>query len=242
MRTKDVQRHLVAHGLLAPFDVDGIVGPQTRAALAAFKRAHGLNPRYYVGPLTRALLRGRKIRVTPKLAAGRTVPPWLRLARGYEGLTEIKGSQHARDIVGFWERLGLHFRDDETPWCAAFVNSMVVEAGYQIPRKYRAAALGWRWVGHGLRLPGPCLGAIMDMTRPGRPGSGHVTFVNGRDQNGMVLGLGGNQADRVGTNPYSPTARDARYYLPPGYPEPAAFGMDTLPLLSSRGQPLTNEA
>ncbi len=169
-------------------------------------------------------------------------PKWLQHAFSFLGLKEIKGKRHNDTIVGFWEALKLHFRDDETPWCAGFKNRMIQMAGLPIPKKYRAAALGWRWNGHGTRLDGPALGAVFSCKRPGRAGSGHTGFVAGRDRRGNVMILGGNQGNAVSINPYSPTARDAQYHWPQGSIPPRKTGMDTLPIINSDGRQLQNEA
>ncbi|WP_299671635.1 TIGR02594 family protein [uncultured Roseobacter sp.] len=237
--TLQVQKRLKALGF-DPGPLDGIRGPLTDKAIVAFKKSINYKPRPLLGPLTLAALFDGA--VATGQGAPADAPPWLRLAYGYMGLREIRGPDHNTAIVGWWEALKLPFRDDETPWCAGFANRMVQKAGFQIPDKYRAAALGWRWTGNGVRLPGPALGAIMDMERPGKPGSGHMTFVAGRTSKWMIAGLGGNQGNRVGVNPYSPTARDARYYYPTGYPLPEKTGMDTLPLVDAAGRTLSNEA
>lgn len=241
---RQMQRTLASKGF-DPGPTDGIKGPQTDAALVAFKRSIGYRPRPFYGPLTRAALLGGAVDPVPANAQPAQSPPWLRLARGYLGLAEIRGSRHNRKIVGFWESLGLHFRDDETPWCAGFLNSVVQEAGFPIPPKNRSAALGWRWNGTGTRLNGPALGAIMDMTRPGRPGSGHITFVAGRTPDGHIAGLGGNQGNKVSINPYRLAdlrRRDARFYWPDNFPIPDAIGISALPLVNATGALLRNEA
>lgn len=53
-------------------------------------------------------------------------PKWLTEARRYIGEREIKGPQHNPLIVQMWKdikRGGI--KDDETPWCAAFVSSVL---------------------------------------------------------------------------------------------------------------------
>lgn len=242
---KAIQRRLKALGHYQG-DIDGDRGPLTDAAIISFKKSQGLRPRPYFGPVTHAALM-RKIppkptRVSIGNGQSRKMPPWLRLAHGYRGLQEIPGRRHNADIIGWWEALKLPFQDDETPWCAGFVNAMIQESGLAIPAKYRAAALGWRWTGHGTRLDGPALGAVMSITRPGRKGSGHMTFVAGRDSRGMIMGLGGNQGNAVSINPYHPRKRDAQYHWPEGYQLPLQVGLDTLPVITSTGGELTNEA
>lgn len=53
-KVRKVQALLVRHG--HAITVDGIFGPRTRAAVAAFQRTHGLAPDGVVGPLTRRAL------------------------------------------------------------------------------------------------------------------------------------------------------------------------------------------
>ena len=57
-------------------------------------------------------------------------PVWLSIARKYIGTKEIKGIKHEPKIVQWWraiKRGGI--KDDETPWCAAFVGGVLEEAG-----------------------------------------------------------------------------------------------------------------
>ena len=224
--------------------IDGIRGPKTNAALSEFKKSIGFNPRPLLGPLTRTALRLGVIAAAakPTPRSKHDMPPWLRLAYGFLGLREIRGAKHNKEILKWWEALGLHFRDDETPWCAAFMNRMVQLSGLRIPDKYRAAALGWKWSGYGVRLNGPALGAIMIMERPGKPGSGHTTFVAGRDKRGRIQGIGGNQGNAVSINPYDEHARNAAYYWPEGHPLPDRVGLKYLPIINKSGATLRNEA
>lgn len=244
MSIKERQKHLKRHGFYHG-RIDGIHGPKTEAATIAFKKSRGLRARDYVGPVTAAALR-KGIKPAPARIVtdmgNVDMPPWLRLAYSFLGLQEVPGRSHNADILRWWERLQLPFKDDETPWCAGFGNAMVQAAGLPIVAKNRAAALGWRWNGYGRRLDGPALGAVMSITRPGRPGSGHMTFVAGRDRRGRIMGLGGNQGNAVSINPYHPTQRDAQYHWPEGAPLPDAVGIHTLPIIDSIGGELTNEA
>lgn len=245
MKTEKLQRLLISRGH-NPGPVDGKKGVQTTRAVIAFQKENSLVPDGIVGPLTIAALTENIVASPAQMHGPRKskvgMPPWLRFAYSFLGLREVKGKRHNQKIVGWWEALGLHFRDDETPWCAGFANRMVQLSGLPIPKKYRAAALGWIWNGYGTELPGPALGAFMLMERPGRPGSGHITIVAGKDRNGNVMGLGGNQGDMVQINPYSPTARNARYFYPQGAALPKRFGMNTLPIISKGGAKLINES
>jgi uncharacterized protein (TIGR02594 family) len=244
MTIKEQQRLLKHHGFYHG-RIDGISGPKTSVATIGFKESRGLRARDYVGPMTIMALRKAIRPAAANIASDGTrfaMPVWLRLAYSHHGLREIVGRHHNAEILRWWERLSLPFKDDETPWCAGFVNAMVQAAGLPIVGKNRAAALGWRWNGYGTRLDGPAFGAIMSMERPGKPGSGHMTFVAGRDKNGNIMGLGGNQGNMVSINPYSPTARKAQYHWPDGTPPPSVIGLKSLPVITSGGAKLTNEA
>ena len=68
-------------------------------------------------------------------ARPRVEPSWLAEARKWIGLTEIKGGEHAPEILQMWrdiKRGGI--RDDETPWCAAFVGAMLERVGVRSTR------------------------------------------------------------------------------------------------------------
>ena len=78
--------------------------------------------------------------------------PWFDAAQKYLGLKGIKGSKHAPLIVKMWARIKLAgIKDDETPWCAAFVGSCLEEVGIQSSRS--AAALSYAKFGKSLGYP-----------------------------------------------------------------------------------------
>lgn len=119
-------------------------------------------------------------------------PKWLTEARSLHGLRETKGREHTVEIVQMWrdiKRSGI--KDDETPWCAAFVGACLERAGVQSTR-FEGAASYLTW---GQKLSHPTLGCIAVIARPG---GAHVFFVVARDVAGQLIGLGGNQSDQVG--------------------------------------------
>lgn len=146
---------------------------------------------------------------------------WVAEARKLIGLAEVRGAQHSPEILQMWRdirRGGI--RDDETPWCAAFVGSMLERAGIRSSRFESARSyLDW---GQHLALPVP--GCIVVFTRQG---GGHVGFAVGRDQSGNLLILGGNQADAVNIRAF-PVSRVTGYRWPSGVSVPA----ESLPVLS----------
>ena len=141
-------------------------------------------------------------------------PKWLIEARKLVGLREIKGAQHAPEIVQMWrdiKRGGI--KDDETPWCAAFVGAMLERAGVKSSRFESARSyLDW-----GQLLALPVVGCVVVFTRQG---GGHVGFCVGRDKAGNLLVLGGNQADAVNVKAF-PVSRVTGYRWPTGMIVPA---------------------
>lgn len=139
----------------------------------------------------------------------RSNPAWLSEARKLIGLQEIKGEQHAPEIVQMWKdikRGGI--KDDETPWCAAFVGAMLERAGIRSSR-FESARSYLEW---GQQLVNPVPGCIVVFTRQG---GGHVGFAVGRDKVGNLLILGGNQSDAVNIKAF-PVSRVTGYRWPSG--------------------------
>jgi uncharacterized protein (TIGR02594 family) len=138
------------------------------------------------------------------------------------GLKEIKGAQHAPEILQMWrdiKRGGI--KDDETPWCAAFVGAMLERVGIRSSRFESARSyLDW---GQLLAVPVP--GCVVVFTRQG---GGHVGFAVGRDKSGNLLILGGNQSDAVNIRAF-PVSRVTGYRWPARIMVPA----EPLPTLSA---------
>lgn len=142
-------------------------------------------------------------------------PKWLIEARKHIGTTEIKGSVHNAKIIGWWKAIKRGgIKDDETPWCAAFVGGCLEVSGIRSTRFESAKSyLDW-----GFRLNMPCLGCIVVFSRQG---GGHVGFVVGKDTQGQLLVLGGNQSDAVNIRAFS-TDRVTDYRWPHAEPLPDA--------------------
>jgi uncharacterized protein (TIGR02594 family) len=163
------------------------------------------------------------------------MPKWIDVARGYIGSREIKGAKHNLHIVRWWQAIKSTIRDDEQPWCAAFVGGVLEECGIQSSRS-AAARSYMKW---GKNLVTPALGCIVVFWR-GSPKSwsGHVGFLVGKDGAGNLMILGGNQGDEVNVKPF-PISRVLAYRWPS-----KEFAPDNreLPLLASNRQISTNEA
>tara|TARA_Y100001973_G_scaffold106643_1_gene186062 strand:- start:8928 stop:9578 length:651 start_codon:yes stop_codon:yes gene_type:complete len=165
-------------------------------------------------------------------------PSWLNVAFSYLGLKEIKGSKHNEEILEFWRRIGVPFKDDETPWCAGYVGGVLEESAIQSSRSAAARS----YVNWGVGLEGPAVGCVVVFWRGSPQGwSGHVGFVVGKDQRGNLMVIGGNQGDAVNVKPFD-TSRVLAYRWPKPEKLPAKTGFETLPVVKSDGRVSTNEA
>lgn len=154
---------------------------------------------------------------------------WLELGRSFIGLSEIKGPKHNPEILQMWKdikRGGI--KDDETPWCAAFVGSMLERSGI-VSSRFEGASSYLKW---GTELKEPKYGCIVVFTRTG---GGHVGFVVGKSKNGNILVLGGNQSDAVNIKEFS-TDRVTGYRWPSGIP------VDNRPLPTGAAATSTKES
>ncbi len=159
-------------------------------------------------------------------------PAWIDIAREYIGLEEIPGPRTNATIRGWLERLKAWWRDDETPWCGAFVAYCLDVAGFDIPKYWMRAR---EWATWGTELSSPVPGCIVVFSRQG---GGHVGFVVGRDAAGNLIVLGGNQGNRVSLATF--TRNRVLAYRWPGATPPT--GQLWLPVIAGNSKPSTNEA
>jgi uncharacterized protein (TIGR02594 family) len=165
-------------------------------------------------------------------------PPHLVLARSYIGVREIKGSKHNPKIIALRKAARTGIVNDEDPWCADFVNGVVEAAGFRSARTAGARAT----IKLGVKLDGPAVGAIAVLWRGSKDGwAGHTGFIVGRDRDGNLMVLGGNQSDAVNIKPF-PRSRVLGYRWPAELALPKAIGWAALPVLKSDGRVSTNEA
>lgn len=141
------------------------------------------------------------------LAAPPLAPPWLCEAYRHIGTREVPGPQHEFKILQWWKAIKRGgIKDDETPWCAAFVGGCLEEAGITSTR-FESARSYEAW-GH--PLAEPAVGCIVVFSRVG---GGHVGFVVGQDATGNLLVLGGNQGNAVNVRAF-PRSRATAYRWP----------------------------
>jgi uncharacterized protein (TIGR02594 family) len=120
----------------------------------------------------------------------------LAAAGEYLGLQEWPGARHNPQIVDMFAKVGHgHVRDDETPWCAAFVGSVL--AGLGLPHTGKLNARSYETYGTQVRMQDARPGDIVVLWR-GSPASwqGHVAFFVCFNGDKIVL-RGGNQGNAV---------------------------------------------
>jgi uncharacterized protein (TIGR02594 family) len=117
------------------------------------------------------------------------------------GLEEWPGARHNPAIVAMFADSGHSWvQDDETPWCAAFVGSVLASVGLPHTGKLNARSyLEW---GGAVRLQDAKPGDVVVLWR-NSPASwqGHVGFFV-RFQGDRVVLRGGNQGNKVSDAPY----------------------------------------
>lgn len=146
---------------------------------------------------------------------------WLKTARAYLGTREYPGAQSNPIILGFWKLARLSgIKDDAVPWCSGFACAVMEENGIRSPRSDSARS----WLTWGAPMANPSLGCVVVFNRTG---GFHVGFVVGKDKDGRLLVLGGNQGDAVSIAAFS-TDRVMAYRWPQGVEDPGF-----LPILAS---------
>jgi uncharacterized protein (TIGR02594 family) len=124
-------------------------------------------------------------------------PRHLIIARGELGVKEIAGGRHNPRIVAYHQTCSLKATDDDTPWCSAFVNWCIIQAGLRGTNS--AAAISWMQWGRSIPL---AQGQPGDIAVFSRSGGNHVGFHISHDDNALRL-LGGNQNDEVNIATFS---------------------------------------
>lgn len=139
--------------------------------------------------------------------------PWLKIARKELGVKETPGAGDTPRIVEYLKSTTLGRSDnenDETPWCSAFVNWVLKQAGVE-PRTNSAWARSWlNW---GVATDEPVPGTIVVFSRGSN--AGHVGFYLNEDDDRIHV-LGGNQGNAV-TIAFFPKANLLGYREPKGW-------------------------
>ena len=168
--------------------------------------------------------------------------PWISKARQLIGLRETIGDKHNPILMSMLTDMGKYsgesrawWADDETPWCGLFVGWCLGESDrYVIPEWFRAREWDDRRM---TKLNIPAYGSIMVMPN-------HVGFVVGKNANGSIMLLGGNQNNSVSIAPFK--ANGNLGYMWPSFwsegkhvPSRPAYARYELPLLKGNNLNVT---
>ncbi len=141
----------------------------------------------------RKFLIGASVVLVMSMGSGFTQPAHAgayAIAKKYMGLHEAKHNGKLRKYLGINPR--------KTPWCGAFVGTVMKRAGKDRPSGYMRAA-SWKTSGKAVSLKNARKGDVVVVrTKRGH----HVGFYSSR-KNGKVQLLGGNQSNRVQISNYS---------------------------------------
>lgn len=127
---------------------------------------------------------------------------WLEVARRELGIHETPGPKATERITEYLKTTTVPkgmSESDETPWCAAFVNWCMIQAG--VHGTNSAMAASWRSFGVPCEPKPGAVVVIQQKVQGKDPATGstsgmHVGFFLEQDAGGVVL-LGGNQHDSV---------------------------------------------
>jgi uncharacterized protein (TIGR02594 family) len=230
-----------------PLVATGYFGGGTDTVVKDFQARHGLDVDGAVGPGTAAAidraLAAEQGAARPGAGShagsnGCDRPLWLIEGMNWMGTKESAGAADNATIrkwaVEEGGEIAKVYRHDSIPWCSLYANMVLSKVGL----KGTETLWALDWANWGQKLPGPAVGAFAPMKREG---GGHIAIVVGRDQNGNLMCLGGNQEDAVNIKPF-PANRPLCFRWPDGVPPPTKFGLDTLPLIKSDGSVSTREA
>jgi uncharacterized protein (TIGR02594 family) len=175
-----------------PGEVDGIWGRNTITAVKQFQTQQGLEVDGVVGPQTTAALFAGAPPASP--TAGPLLP-WFEEARHLVGTKEVLGSKNNPVIMDWATSLDINYTGDDVPWCGLFVAHCIGSTLQQevLPGN-PLGARQWERFGDATT---PRLGAVMVFWRESlASGKGHVGFYVGEDDTAYQI-LGGNQSDNV---------------------------------------------
>jgi len=111
-----------------------------------------------------------------------------------------KGEIPDRDVIKeFLSNGGVNLDPATTAWCAAYVNSTLAQSGY----KGTGSNMARSFLNYGEPVDQPQQGDLAVFSRGDPNGPyGHVGFFDGRNEDGTVRVLGGNQGDAVSYSNY----------------------------------------
>lgn len=121
------------------------------------------------------------------------------IALSQYGIWEWLGKDHNPQVLKYFKEIGQKWvKDDETPWCAAFVNWCLLKAGKPHTGKLNARS----FLTYGVSTKKPTLNDIVVFWRGSKDGAeGHVGFYVAETKTSIYV-LGGNQNQQVNISKY----------------------------------------
>lgn len=166
---------------------------------------------------------------------------WIAEGRKHIGLKELTGKNDHKLLEKWWQSFKAEWLVGEA-WCGLFVAHCLRQSNrYVVPLWFRAKS----WESDSMtKLDKPAYGCIVTFTRNG---GGHVGFVVGKNAQGNIMVLGGNQSNMVSIAPFASDRITGFYwasFLSNGKPVKSVPAKEryNLPLLKSNGEVSTNEA
>lgn len=211
-----------------PLHGTGYFGPATRDAVKAFQIISGLKSTGIID-LDTAIALDRPVAPSAPINVTKQAPPWLIIAINNIGVAEIVGKGNNPVVMAMAKKCGgqiaKNYTNDEIPWCKMFTEYCAIEAGYRMIDSLWALDN----LKAGVKLNGPAVGAFASKKRSG---GGHTFIVAGKDKNGKIVGVGGNQTNKVSRATFLPS-EIVGYNWPEGYELPTKTGMASLPVVDS---------
>jgi len=231
-----------------PLSGTGYFGPATDTAVTSFQKLHGFPASGAIDSETAGLMDGA-LAATNQAPLPKPVstfvrrPLWLQAGIGLVGTEEghLIGERDNETIIDWAKEEGGEiegeYTHDSIPWCALFANHCLTLAGLKGTGTLWALDFAGHWPS--IKLGGPAVGAFAPMLRSG---GGHIIQIVGKDQGGRIMGLGGNQSDRVSIVPFPLSRLNRGFWWPASALPPEHTGIDTLPVVLSDGRVSSRES
>lgn len=115
------------------------------------------------------------------------------------GTKRIAGAFHNAEVIKYFKEIGQDWvRNDETAWCAAFLNWCLMKAG----KPFSSSLMARNFLSYGVSTKKPEIGDIVVLWRVAKNSPyGHAGFYIKETKNSIFI-LGGNQSDEVNIKEY----------------------------------------
>jgi uncharacterized protein (TIGR02594 family) len=125
-----------------------------------------------------------------------SVPNWVKTALKEVGVKEVAGKGNSARVLEYHDTASGNYSSDEVAWCGSFINWVMLhheEKTVKYPERAKS------WLSFGKSSIVPVVGSIAIKSREG---GGHVCMVIGKDKDGSLYCIGGNQNNEVNISKY----------------------------------------